>query len=267
MGNYAIRLAAIGVVGATLLLPGQTKAGTIPTAYAGLCFYTPSGQVDQCRLTAASDISGSYQGASAAVSVSSGPVLLAFSTAGDNAQAHLSYSFQVSGPSAVFSVPIDISYVVEAVGDIRYDASSATLQILQASLFDYPILRLASNDGSAVVTGTSSDASRTATFSTSVSSQPNITLGVFVNVVLDAFARGPNGSAFIDPTISIDPTFFAANPQYTPSDFTITQSAGVANGNTSNSVPEPSSVILLVGVVSLCALTRRKFPGVDRTCE
>jgi len=82
------------------------------------------------------------------------------------------------------------------------------------------------------------------------------------------YAKGPGGSSFIDPVISIDPSYFVSSG-YSASDFTITQSAGVANSlGDSSPVPEPPTGLLLLtaagAVAGLSFRVRRRARPASR---
>jgi hypothetical protein len=258
MGHNTIRLAAVGIIGTAVIFSGQAMA--IPTSSITITFGPTGGAPNIFDHTA----SASDQGASAAVQASPGPVVEAFSTSAITAQAQFSMSFeidQIAGLNGVTTVPIDVSYVEEAVGDLNFTHSLDEFHIADGSLFSpYFFAELFSDDAGAIVTGTSSDASSTATYSTAAAGKPGVSLGTVVSMQMLASADGPGGSAFIDPVISIDPSFFINNPQYTAADFSLTESAGVGNSinSDSNPVPEPGSMILFAGATSLCGLLRRK---------
>jgi hypothetical protein len=261
IGHEAIRLATVGLIGAAVLFPGHATA--LPVTSITIDFGPTGGAPNVFVHTA----SASDLGASAAVQASPGPVVEAFSSLGENSAAQFSFSLelnQVAGPTGVTSVPLAISYAEEAVADLSYTYSVVQFHIADGTAFSpYFFGTLQSNDPGAVVTGTSSDASSTATYSMGAAGKA-ITLGTVVSMQMYASADGPGGSAFIDPVISIDPSFFSANPQYTAADFSLTESDGVGNslGGTTNSVPEPGSLMLLAGAASLFGLLRRK--GVRR---
>jgi hypothetical protein len=255
------RLGAIfGVFGISGLisLPGVAAAGPLPTDFLTILFtpdtsYTPT----FFRNTP----SASMNGASAAIQVSPGPVVLANSSSKEDASAGFDYYLRISGPSGVSAVPLDITYLEEVVGIAGFGFSAASLHISQIG-FVSPHFISSINSDSGVLNGNTRDYSVSATYSSLTAGDHNY--GVGTNIVIDMFtyARGGGGSAFIDPIVSIDPSFFPGSG-YTASDFTITASPGVGNSLAGlSAVPEPSTDFLLLTAGGALARLRgrRKAP-------
>lgn len=243
--SRSVRLGAIfGAfgIGGLLSLPGVAAAGPLPGPNLQI-YFTPDGSFSPTYYN--NTPSASLNGASAAIQVSPGPVVLADSSGTEDASATLSYSFSIAGPDGVTAVPLDITYVEEVVGITGYGYSAASIHISQTGYVS-PHFISSINSDSGALNGDSQDYSVSATYSSVAAGDPNYGLGTNVSISLFTYAKGPGGSAFIDPVISIDPSFFV-DSIYSPSDFTITVSAGVGNSiGGSDAVPEPSTGLLLL---------------------
>jgi hypothetical protein len=241
---------AVGI-GGLLWLPGVATAGTLLQIY-----FTPAGSFTPTYFN--NTPSASLDGASGAIQISPGPVLLADSTATESASANLSYDIDITGPGGVTAVPIDITYVEEVVGTIGYNFSTASIHIGQTG-FGTPhfISQISSTSG--VVNGDTQDYSVSATYSSITAGDPNYGLGSNIILSLATFAAGPDGSAFIDPIVSIDPSYFTSSG-YSPSQFTITLSGGVGNslGDSTPAPEPPSGWLLLTAIGAVGGLRFRK---------
>ena len=182
------------------------------------------------------DTSVSLDGATASIGYS--PTVSLTSTSADNteaASASVFYQFTLNGPTTGIGVPINIAWSTSLAAAT---AASASEYILIGSTY------LTDESG---ISGT--------TYANSGVYATTASTGTAQGVLMLASAHGStNGSAsaFVDPYLSIDPSFFSDNPGYNPSDFSFSFSSPLIQNAQSESVPEPSSLAMLAaGLVAL----------------
>lgn len=241
-----IRHSAVGLL--LGLLPPILPAHASPT-YAYSLHLT--GLVNQSDST---DTLLSLDGATASIGYSPTLSLSAFSaSSSEAAQATATYHFAVSGPSTGIAVPVDITWSASA--------TSATGAVASEYLYV---------NGTYLSDEASANAVRGGTYSGGGTYSMTASTGTNVGFLLLASATGSiNGSAsaFVDPYITIDPSFFTNNPSYTPSQFSITfDDPLVQNTGAPSPAPEPSSLMTIAsGIVVAGLLHRRQKRAVSRT--
>lgn len=172
----------------------------------------------------------------------------------------LSYAAEIAGPAGVSTVPIDISYSyslatpTDASANPYGNPSAASAYFGYAGVSNTYFVLANTNDSNAV------DSGGLRTVSVSGVYQTTAPVNVALRLGLSAGANGAGGSAFLDPAISIDPSFFVSNPQYSALDFSIIDSSGVGNGLVAD-LPEPGAAPLFLVCLAATGLVRWRVPG------
>jgi hypothetical protein len=199
-------------------------------------------------------VSHSFTGSSASASFGCGtlsvsgaplPTLSANAAACDeDGQAILIYYFAVVGPAAI--VPVFISSTAMLSASASYQAGYS-LGVGGETLHVDNCLNVPGfNAGCGVHS-----------FSDARSFEANTLYGVSMMTAVSGFLGPGSGSAFLDPSFTIDPTFANGG------DYSFVFSAGVGNGPLADgpSVPEPASLFLLgTGLAAAGARYRRRKP-------
>jgi hypothetical protein len=186
------------------------------------------------------DTSVSVDGATASLGYA--PTLsLSSSSAGSGeaASATAFYQFTLNGPTAGITVPLDVTWsasVSAAVG------AAASEYILIGSTY------LTDESG---ISGT--------TYSGGGTYSTTATTGSAQGVLMLASAHGSiNGaaSAFVDPYLAIDPSFFASNPSYSTGQFSFTFNSPLIQND--QPAPEPSSLAVISAGLLATRMVRRR---------
>jgi hypothetical protein len=175
-------------------------------------------------------------GASASINIGSGPSVTASGTSQGSfniASATLNYYFTFSAPVGVSAALIDFTYSYSLVGvdgGLANPSDSATGGFIKV----FNGIGGSQYAFDETTRGTDSGTNLVYTDSLAPGGQDEISMSVT--------AYGDGSYAFIDPAISVDPGYLTSSG-YSASQFSFTESAGVANGVTP--VPEPGSLALL----------------------
>ena len=209
--------------------------------------------LNQGDFTANKPGSYSFSGNQGFIGVQPSPSLRATSVgpsgvpgADDFAQTSIGISFAVAGPSSN-PIPIKIYF------DIELNSTSSCSKVPVGGGFD---TGCSSGFSSADFSTLGAVADKYTTFNTST--KGTFDFVVFPNrvtvVAYTAFAHvrelstlavgGGTASAYIDPVITIDPSFSLIDPTYL-SDYALVISSDVGNSALSVSVPEPASAVIL----------------------
>jgi len=245
-----VSLAALACAVSTVTLGGQSaKAMTLPPL-------TTSGFSGCCSL-------GAFGVGGITVVVTGTPepsVFVSFADPGGynggGALENLSYYFELVGPSA--SVPIDLTYNVDftATGGLGPAGGSYANVQINSDCINVPTDCAAYNSIAGSSAPFATDLSGVLK-STVQSNEPNF---VLLNAAVGEGEPSPPTTitALVDPTISIDPSFAATDPNYLR-DYSIAFSDGIGNG----AVPEPATWTMMlfgVGLVGAGLRTsRRKY--------
>lgn len=175
------------------------------------------------------------------------------STTNSLLEVFLQYGFQIHGPSIYVLVPVIISgvYQMDSSGtDYYHGRANVSLSVNGGTGFGFNkyCFDVCSDGG---------------TFAGLVSVYADREITIYEYLSLTAQSWWSNGgiregaasaSAYLDPYISIDPTWARTNPGYS-----VTVTPGFGNEAPTNSVPEPETyTLLLSGLVLMGAIDRRR---------
>ena len=210
-----------------------------------------NGNTNQGSFTANNPGSYSFSGNQGFIGVQPSPTLRAIAVgpsgivgAQDNAQTSIGISFAVAGPSSN-PIPIKIYF------DIELNSTSSCSKVPVGGGFD-----TGCSGGSSSVTFSTLGAKSDKNMIFNTSTKGTFDFVVFPNrVTLVAYTAtagvrelstlavgGGTASAYIDPVITIDPSFSLIDPTYL-ADYALVISSDV--GNSASSVPEPASAVIL----------------------
>ena len=170
--------------------------------------------------------------------------------------AQLFYQGQIVGPAAS-SIPIDITYseTLSTFVPVNGYADAQTRYNFAGTLLDASLIGVT---GSETLSGTQV---------VLVSANTAFNIGMSATETMYAqsgFPAGQTASVFMDPMVSIDPSFGLIDPNYRQ-DYKLVFSSGIQNLGPSSAAPEPETWVLLIsGLVFIGGLSRSGATGFRR---
>ena len=222
----------------------------------------PSYEVRLGGATTTHDTPGTYQSTKGSVSTQADPMptlktQAAVGNDSEDASAYMRYYYRVNGPLNEF-VPVSLSGSIHLVATAGSTAQANSLgQVDLESVFTTDTANIEIDRGGTVRGGIAD-----LTFNLHGTVYTNGTNSITLRAgsgVRGSPQDSASGSSYVDPILSIDPSFFTGRDAHDPSLYSLSFSKGIVNGLT-GAVPEPATWAMLIlgfGVIG-SAMRRRR---------